>query len=144
MPRLTPRDKMRAWRDKYLDDVARASAEISAMTSEAKKLKARLGRTIDGLVRSSESIKNALSQGIEDRHDEIMEALIRKHGREAAEVAFDEVDTSRDDERDEATCGQIDDLSFPDPDDDLTQAIESLENLGETTRTLLADIRAIS
>jgi predicted nuclease with TOPRIM domain len=143
MPKINPREKLVAWRDKSTAEVAEITERISEIVKESKKVKTDLGRLTSRLGRSSQVLHEALAQGVEDRRDEIMGALIGQHGEEAAEAMFDEIDTSREDERDETAMGQIDELSYPDPEDDLPQAIESLELLEDAMKTLLSGIRAI-
>lgn len=141
MPKLTPREKMHAWRGKCLESTAAAAVKLSAILSDAKKLRSELGRTIERIAQSSEKIKDALSP--DDRRDKTWEALAKEHGEEVASAMFDEIDTSAEDERDEDTISQIDELSFPDPNDALDQAIDSLEILGGELSELMAGLRGV-
>ena len=141
MPRVTSLDKVRAWREKYLAEIALLSGRLSELMGDAKKFRSDAMRVLDRVVQSADKMRGTVDQGAEDRRSEIYAHLVEERGEAVADAMM--ADPSPEDERDEATCGQLDELSVPDAEGEMSSAIASLEALQDGLGELLSGIRDV-
>jgi hypothetical protein len=146
MAKVTDRDKMEAWRKKSIAEIEALESRASGVLEDAKKLRAGAVAALYKIATAVPKLSSALSNGIEDRHKQIMKALIALHGEaDALEMVDTEdyPDTSEEDDRDEESSSALDNLDIPDVDDSMTQAVDSLDGTVDALSELLSGLRGI-
>lgn len=145
MSKATAREQMEAWRAKCIEELIPLKAALSAVIHDVKRIRAAAKSVVAKTSMSSE-MSSKLSQGVEDRQNDVHKALVKELGQEEADDLIDTdeyPDTSEEDERDDKTMALLDDIDSPDPEDLMDQVIDPLESLEEGIAALLASFKKL-
>lgn len=145
MSKATAREQMEAWRAKCIEELIPLKAALSAVIHDVKRIRVAAKSVVAKTSMSSE-MSSKLSQGVEDRQNDVHKALVKELGQEEADGLIDTdeyPDTSEEDERDDKTMALLDDIDSPDPEDLMDQVIDPLESLEEGISALLASFKKL-